>query len=550
MKNAACCCLLSVLTACHMRTAADLIVHHAVVYTVDDRFSVAQAFAVKGHRILAVGSEEDILGSFEAPEQVDAGGHAVYPGFIDAHAHFFGFGQSLHTADLRGARSWEEALERVRRFADREPGGWITGQGWDQNDWPGQQFPDNRQLNALFPHTPVVLMRVDGHAVLANQAALEAAGLRPGQHVDGGEIVTQGGRLTGLLVDNAVDLLYAARPPLTDEARRRCLLDAEARCFAAGLTTVDDCGLGRHMVEFIDSLQRSGELRMRLYVMLSADPENLDHYLHTGPYRTDRLNVRAFKLFADGALGSRGACLLEPYADRPGWRGFLLKPRAYFEKVARRLAGSSFQMCTHAIGDSANRMMLEIYAAALGGPNDRRWRIEHAQVLDTADIPLFGRYDIVPSVQPTHATSDMYWAGERLGERRLAGAYANRDLLEQNGWIPLGTDFPVEDIAPVKTFYAAVSRRDSAGYPEGGFLPRQALSREQTLRGMTRWAARANFEEREKGSIEPGKFADFVIWDRDIMKVPMPQVLESGPLATYLGGEQVYASESGEMVKK
>ncbi|MGH2645488.1 MAG: amidohydrolase, partial [Chitinophagaceae bacterium] len=347
-------------------------------------------------------------------------------------------------------------------------------------------------------------------------------------------------KLTGVLVDNAIDVVSKKIPPLTAEQKEKCLLDAQKNCFAAGLTTIHDCGLGKDMIEFIDQLQQSGKLKMRLYIMISDEPENYEYYLKAGPYKTDLLNIRAFKLFSDGALGSRGACLLQPYADRPGWNGFLLKPEKYFEKIAGRLAHSEFQMCTHAIGDAANRMMLGVYAKVLKGKNDRRWRIEHAQILHAEDIKLFGEYNIVPSVQPTHATSDMYWAGERLGDKRLQHAYANKELLQQNGWIPLGTDFPVEDISPVKTFYGAVTRQDSAGYPESGFEFQNALTREETLRGMTIWAAKAAFEENEKGSIERGKFADFVIMDRDIMKIPMKEMLDAKVLETYIGGERVY----------
>lgn len=526
--------------SCHMKTGADLIVHNAVIYTVDEKFSVAQAFAVKNHRILAVGTDRDILTAYNAPEMLDAGNRTIYPGFIDAHAHFYNYGQSLQSADLTGTKSWEEVLQRVQDFASGHPFPWIIARGWDQNDWPDQQFPDNGELNRLFPRTPVFLVRIDGHAAVANQAALEAAGITPGQRLPGGEIQTRDGRLTGVLVDNALDLVSVQIPPLSSAQKERCLLDAQKKCFAVGLTTVDDCGQSKVNIDLIDSLQKAGKLKMRLYVMAADDPYNYDYYLKTGPYKTDYLDVRAFKLFSDGALGSRGACLLQPYSDRPGWNGFLLKSPGYFDSIAQLLIHSDFQMCTHAIGDSANRMILHVYAKVLQGKNDRRWRIEHAQILNPGDIRLFGEYSIIPSVQPTHATSDMYWARERLGVDRLAGAYANKALLEQNGWIPLGTDFPVEDINPMKTFYAAVTRQDSTGYPQGGFLAQNALTREEALRGMTFWAAKANFEEDEKGSIEPGKFADFVMMDRDIMKVPMTEALHARAVATFVGGEKVY----------
>lgn len=532
-------CLL--FSSCHTMNKVDLIVHNAVIYTVDPEFSIAQAFAVKDHRIVAVGTDENILEKYEAAEVVDANNKTIYPGFIDAHAHFYYYGRSLQQANLIETKSWDEALQRVQSFAKNNTFSWIIGRGWDQNDFDIQQFPDNRKLNELFPHTPVLLSRIDGHAAIANQAALDAAGIHPGQIIQGGEIQTKDGKLTGILIDNAVSLVSSKIPEMTPALKEKCLLDAQKNCFAVGLTTIDDCGLGKGMIDLIDSLQKAGKLKMRLYVMASDDPFNYAYYLKTGPYKTDFLNVHAFKLFADGALGSRGACLLKPYSDRPDWNGFLLKKPEYFDSIAQLLIKSDFQMCTHAIGDSANRMMLHIYVKALKSKNDRRWRIEHAQIVDPEDIQLFGKYNIIPSVQPTHATSDMYWAEERLGINRLsAEGYTNKALMEQNGWIPLGTDFPVEDINPMKTFYTAVTRQDSTGYPPKGFLPQNALSREETLRGMTIWAAKANFEEDEKGSIEPGKFADFVIMDRDIMKVPMKETLQAKVEATYVGGERVY----------
>ncbi len=523
-----------------MRINVDLILYNAVLYTVDEAFSLQNALAVKNRRIVAVGSDREILEKYESRHKVNASGQAVYPGFIDSHAHFYNYGRSLQEVGLAGTRSWEEVLQRVQDFAMHKEAAWLVCRGWNQNDWPVRHFPDNRRLNEIFPDTPVLLIRIDGHAAIANQAALVLAGIKPGDEVDGGEIAIRNGKCTGLLVDNAVDLVNGKIPDPTFQQKEKYLLDAQKACFAAGLTTVVDCGLSKRTIDFIDQMQKAGRLKMRLYIMASDEPFNYDYYLKTGPYKTDRLHVRAFKLFSDGALGSRGACLLEPYSDRPGWNGLLLKPPAYFEKIAEKLLDSDFQMCTHAIGDAANRMILRMYAKVLKGKNDRRWRIEHAQILHPGDIGLFGKYNVIPSVQPTHATSDRYWVEERLGTERLMTSYANKMLLKENGWLPLGTDFPVEDINPMKTFYAAVSRRDPSGYPSFEFQSQNALTREEALRGMTIWAAKANFEEREKGSIEPGKFADFVIMDQDIMKVDMENILEARPSATYIGGERVF----------
>ncbi|MBO9660278.1 MAG: amidohydrolase, partial [Chitinophagaceae bacterium] len=407
-------------------------------------------------------------------------------------------------------------------------------------DWPVKEFPSNDELNRLFPDQPVLLTRVDGHAAIANQKALDAAGVKAGDKLTGGEVETNKGKLTGILVDNAVDLVSAKIPSLTPAQFKEALLDAQRNCFAVGLTTIDDCGINVPETEFIRQMQDSGQLKMRLYVMLSDNKNNYDYLDKKGVIKTERLHVRGFKVYGDGALGSRGACLLQPYADKPGHHGFLLSDPAHFDSVANWIAKRNFQMCTHAIGDSGNRTILSIYNKYLDGKNDRRWRIEHAQVINAADFNLFAKASIVPSVQPTHATSDMYWAEKRLGPERVKGAYAYKQLLEQNGWLPLGTDFPVEDISPFKTFYAAVVRKDAKGWPEHGYQTENALTREQALRGMTIWAARSNFEEKEKGSLESGKFADFIILDRDLLKAPENELLEATVIETFVGGESVF----------
>ena len=529
--------------SCTPQQQADLIVHNALVYTVDSSFSNAEAIAVKDGKILAVGKGDSLLNTFDAKEILDAKGQAIYPGFIDAHAHFLQYGQSLFTVNLYGCASTEEMMARVQKFAAEHPGeAWITGRGWDQNKFPGKQFPSNDQLNQLFPNKPVVLGRVDGHALLVNGKALALAGIKPGQTLTGGSVETKNGQLTGILIDNAERLEFAVMPKPTKNDYAKWLAAAQQNCFAQGLTTVTDCGLGYKDVDAIDSLQQEDKLAMRLYVMLSDKKDNYDRFLARGPYKTNRLYVRAFKVYADGALGSRGACLLQPYSDKKDWVGFLLNTQAHYDSVAQLLAGTSFQMCTHAIGDSGNRMILTVYNKYLKGKNDRRWRIEHAQITNPADIALFGAASIIPSVQPTHATSDMYWAGDRLGAERLKGGYAYKQLLQQNGWIALGTDFPVEDISPFKTFLAAVFRVDAKGYPAGGFQIENALSREETIRGMTIWAAKADFLEKETGSLEVGKSADFIILDKDLMKTPWNEVLQTKVVATYLQGKKVHGS--------
>jgi len=533
--------LLLLVAACKQKDYnADLLVKNALVYTVDGNFSTAQAFVVNGGKIIAVGDSISLEKKYFAREVLDAGGHAIYPGFIDAHSHFYEYAMDLQKADLVNTHSWQEIVDTVNSFGRRNTDGWILGSGWDQNTWKNKQFPNKAKLDSLFPIRPVLLTRVDGHAAIANQAALNIAGVKPGQTINGGVIETVNGKLTGMLVDNAVGIVSRKIPPPDDDGVNAGLLDAQHNCFADGLTTVADCGLPYTMINTINELQHKGDLKMRMYVMLSDRPENYDYLFKHGIFKTPRLDVRGFKMFADGALGSRGACLLQPYSDQAKWNGFLLSSQEHFAEVAKKVYEHGFQLSTHAIGDSANRVILKIYASVLKGKNDRRWRIEHAQILSPADINSFGEYNIIPSVQPTHATSDMNWAITRLGATRLKTAYAYKQLLDQNGWIPLGTDFPVENISPIYTFYAAVVRKDLNGLPAGGFQMENALSRVEALRGMTIWAAKAQFEEKEKGSIEVGKYADFVILDNDIMKIDGANLPTVKVLKTYVNGEKVY----------
>ncbi len=536
-----CFLLCLVFISCNTKTHADLIIYNAHIYTVDSAFSTAEALVVKEGKILATGSSKTIMDNYDATEKTDAQGKIIYPGFIDAHAHFFNYAQGLNKVNLVGTNSWEEILQLLTEASKKTgPNEWLIGRGWDQNDWPVKEFPNNEKLNELFPNIPVMLTRVDGHAAIANQKALDLAGIKAGDKMAGGLVEVKNGKLTGILVDNAAGKLHAA-VPAADFAHLKTGLDAaQKNCFAVGLTSVDDCGLDADEIAILDSLQKSGDLKMRIYAMLSDAKKNYEYIFKKGKIKTARLHVAGFKVYADGALGSRGACLLQPYSDKPQWSGFLLNTAAHFDSVAALLFSKGFQMCTHAIGDSGNRIILHTYAKYLKGKNDLRWRIEHAQVINENDFGTFAANSIIPSVQPTHATSDMYWAADRLGSERIKGAYAYQQLLQQNGWIALGTDFPVEDISPFKTFYAAVVRKDAKGWPANGFQTNNALSREETLRGMTIWAAKANFEEQEKGSLEKGKYADFIILDQDLLKAAPEKILSTKLLATYLNGEKVY----------
>ncbi len=535
--------LCSFLSACSSRQKADLIVKNAVVYTVDSTFSTAQAFAVKDGKFLKIGTTDAITGAYEADSVIDAKGQPFYPGFYDPHSHFLGLGQVLSQADLVGAASYDEVIERLKAFQQKNPnpiGGWLMGRGWDQNDWPGQQFPTKEKLDAAFPNVPVALTRVDGHALMVNSKALRLAQITAGSTVSGGEVMLKAGAPTGVLVDNAMQLVKRVFPKPDAADKTRMLLAAQSVCIALGLTTISDAGINRDDIDLIDKLQQEGKLQIRDYAMISLGESNLDYYLKRGPYQTDRLTVRAVKLYADGALGSRGACLRQPYSDRPDTRGLLLLSPSELERVLTLLVKSDFQANTHCIGDSANHLILDLYGKLLKTKNERRWRIEHAQVVSPGDVAKFGRYSVIASVQPTHATSDMYWAGDRLGPVRVKSAYAFKELMKQNNLIDFGSDFPVEAPNPLFGFHAAVARQDAKNFPAGGYQMENAVDRPSALKAMTRWAAYACFEDKLRGSIEPGKQADFVMLGQDIMKIPNEQLRQVKVQQTWIGGKRVF----------
>lgn len=533
-------CLTIFIASCSSKTKVDLIVHNAHVYTVDSLFSTAEAFAVKDGKFIEIGSSDEILNTYQAAETIDAAGKALYPGFYDSHAHFFGLGSTLDQADLTNAQSFEEVVDRLKAFQEANPDNkWILGTGWDQNKWPGKEFPDNHLLNEAFPETPIYLTRIDGHAAIVNDKALELSGVTEPRKIEGGLFVADNNKLTGVLIDNAMGIVRSNIPDPTETDLTRQLLKAQDSCFSVGLTTIADAGLSIDEIELLKQLYESGDLKIRDYAMVALSEGNLQHYQKEGPFASDRLNVRSFKLMADGALGSRGACLLHPYSDAPT-SGFLLLSPSKLDSVVSVLSETDFQINTHAIGDSANRIMLDVYAKYLKGENDRRWRIEHAQIIAPTDFEKFAAYSIIPSVQPTHATSDMYWAEDRLGEERMKGAYAYKDLLEAYGMLALGSDFPVEHFNPLYGFHAAVARVDANNKPEGGFQPENAISREEALKGMTIWSAFASFQEDTHGSIEKGKVADFVILEQDIMEVPDEQLRNVKVNRTVIGGETVF----------
>jgi len=528
-----------------MASKADLIVVAGRIYTVDGAFTSAQSMAIRDGRVTALGSRDEIDAAFTAARRLDLGKNFVYPGFMDPHCHFLGYGYVLQRAWLFGAKSWEETVDRLVAHHASSPGEWVQGRGWDQNTWPERQFPDNSLLDKAFPGVPAFAIRVDGHAAVANSAALAAAGIDASTRLEGGTAAVSGGRLTGLLLDKAVDLVRKAVPAPSEATMRQALLAAQGNCFAVGLTSVSSAGTEKREALLMAAMQGEGSLPIRIYVMLMPSGENIECFAGQGPRADPALSIRSFKMFADGALGSRGARLLEPYADDPGNLGLFTLEPGELDRVCRVARACGFQMNVHAIGDAAARLVLDVYERHLEPGNDLRWRIEHAQLVHDEDLPRFGRLGVIPSIQTTHATSDMAWTESRLGGWRMGRSHRYRDLLVQNGWLANGSDFPIEGIDPLRGFRSAVFRKDDEGRPEGGFMPGQTLSRIEALKAMTIWAARANFEEGSRGSLEPGKWADFTVLDADLLEATEEAVWKARVIATAIGGKLVF--EHGDL---
>lgn len=515
---------------------------NGIVHTIDAENSITQAVAITDGKIVALGPSDELQFLYKADTVVDLHGQHVYPGLIDAHCHYYGYAMALNKVNLVGTTSWEEVIALTEIFAENFKGEWIQGRGWDHTNWDDQDYPTKKLLDEKFPDRPVILRRIGGHSAIVNSKALALAGITTKTKIPGGQILRGRGGLTGMLIDNAVDSVIAVIPEPSDGEITQALIKAQENIFAVGLTTVDDAGLDLHIINLIDSLQRAGILQLRVYAMANPTAENFDRFLKNGPYKTDRLNVRSVKVYADGALGSRGACLLRPYKDVPGHYGFLLNPVDYYREVAKKIYDAGFQMNTHCIGDSANRMILRIYSELLKGKNDRRWRIEHAQVIDPDDFHMFGDFNIWPSVMPVHAMSDYNWAEDRIGKVRLKGAYAFKTLFAENGYIAFGSDFPVEGIPPILGYHAAISRKDLEGNPYGGFMKSEAVGRDTALKAMTIWPARANFEENEKGSIEIGKYADFVVFAQDLLTVEEKDIPYIRLNHTIINGKIVFSA--------
>ncbi|MCH6483189.1 amidohydrolase [Pseudoxanthomonas sp. LH2527] len=531
------------------------VVTAARVHTSDPARPVAEAMAWDAQgRILAVGSARELQQRYLDAKRVDASGKTVIPGLIDAHGHVMGLGYALMRADLVDARDKDEVIARLRAFEKQlPPNAWLLGGGWDQNDWPGKTFPSAADLDAAFPERPVWLERVDGHAGWANSAALRAAAAKAPRPLDGdwqpegGRIERVDGRPSGVFIDAAMALVNAVVPAPDATYRRQALEKATQAAVRNGLTGVHDMGVSHADLALMKQFADEGRLPLRIEAYADGDSDALDDLCSTGLYRHagGRLQMRGVKLYADGALGSRGAALLEDYSDDPGNRGLLVTEPAALESAMRKARGCGVQVATHAIGDRGNRLVLDAYQRVLGdaAKTDHRWRIEHAQVVAPEEFPRFAALGVIASMQPTHATSDMPWAQDRLGPVRITGAYAWQRLQGSGVKLALGSDFPVESVDPRRGLHAAVTRQDAHGHPDGGWRAEERLSATEALRGFTADAAWAAHDEASVGRLAPGLRADFVILDEDPLAIPGEQLDDLHVRSTWVDGKAVYEAE-------
>jgi predicted amidohydrolase YtcJ len=531
------------------QNVAAKVVYHAQIYTVNAKQATAEAMAIgEDGKILQVGTTDEILKAYPNAEKIDAQGKTVIPGLIDAHAHLMGLGTSLLNADLVGTKSVAEVIERLKAFEKNLPeGAWLIGRGWDQNDWQVKKFPTAKDLDEAFPKRMVWLRRIDGHAAWGNSATLSLLGETFSKMPDpsGGKVMRDGvGNPTGVLVDNAMDLIDTKEPPMTPELLQKAMTLAIDKCKSLGLTGVHDAGVDMATIKRYEKAIADDRFDLRVYGMIGGAGEALDYIIKNGFIMDEgnKLTVRSLKLYADGALGSRGAAMLQPYSDDPHNHGLMTTKKEDFVPIVKRAMQAKLQVGTHAIGDAGNRMVMDGYEEAIKATSNQngRHRVEHAQVVSLDDIPRFKQMGIIASMQPTHATSDMPWAEDRVGKERIKGAYAWRRFLDQGTVLAFGSDFPVEEVNPLLGFYAAITRQDADGNPPVGWLPDQILTRAETLKAFTLDAAYAAFQEKELGSIEVGKWADFVIFDKNIMTVSPKEILSTKVVATYLGGKKVF----------
>jgi predicted amidohydrolase YtcJ len=533
--------LLLIVSACYKGKSVDLVIHNAKVHTLVDNSEIAEAIAINDGKIVEIGPERQILNKYSAEEQIDAEGKDIYPGFTDAHGHILSYAKQLLSADLVGSRSMDEILVRLEKYQSKNNRKFIIGRGWDQSLWGTTEFPTNEQLNKLFPTTPVCLIRIDGHALLANDALLKLAGISSETTINGGIIHVKDGKCTGLLVDNAMNPIYALMPEFPKKEIIEAIKEIQEELYQYGITGVHEAGIEFKDISLFKELIDKHAFKLNLYAMLMTSDENIAFAKKNGIYTYKNLSIRSFKVMGDGALGSRGALLKQAYSDEHNHHGVLTTSLDDMKRIADICESTGYQMNTHAIGDSTNKILLDLYERIFKVNRDHRWRIEHAQVIDPKDFELFSKYAVFPSVQPTHAVSDQRWAEQRIGRKRMIGAYAYKTLLNQFGMIAIGTDFPIELTDPFLTIHAAVQRTNIDNIPSGGFYINEALTLDECIKGMTSWAAFASFQENQLGTLEKGKDATFVIFENPVRTQPNFQPNFSS--LTFIKGEKVYSVE-------
>ncbi len=523
------------------------------IYVADTQFNSIQSIAIYHGNIIFAGNLDDAKIAYPNASIINHKGY-LYPGFIDAHCHFLAHCRGTKELNLYDILSPEKVGKLAKKFAKKNKREWVIGRGWDQNIWPTKEFPSKSILDKYVPKKPVCLSRVDGHAIWVNSKALEILKLNLDTTIIGGEIIKDNqGKATGIFIDNAADWIKEKIPQLDESILNQAVSKELKTCYSNGLTTLDEAGLDMSEIEYINRLQQNGIMKMRIYAMMSFNEKSIQNATKYHEfYDGNMLNVRSMKFYLDGALGSRGALMKNDYCDRSGHHGLQLLDMNSFNLWCSQLLANNYQVCVHAIGDSANSLVIKSFKRFIPKDFDARWRIEHAQIVSPRDMKTLNEYSIIPSVQPTHATSDAPWALERICVdsnnlkknpkfyNPIAGAYAYKNLLNAAGSIALGTDFPVENISTLATFYAATQRKDIGGKLATAFLPKQALSTKQALLGMTLWAARANFEERRKGSLEVGKLADFIEIDTDIITALPAEIQKAKIVKTYINGDLVW----------
>ena len=533
-------------SSCMKGTSADLVIHNAKVHTMCDGDEIQDAIAIKDGKIIEVGAERQILNKYSAAEYIDAGSKDVYPGFTDAHGHIFSYARQKLSVDLVGCKSYAEMLIRIEKHQDKNKRKFIIGRGWDQSVWGDNELPNNKKLNELFPDTPVCLFRIDGHALLANDFLIQQSNVyekikNDTELSDGGYIIYDNDEPTGVFVDNTMNPIIETLPDFPINELKKAIAEVQNELFMYGITGVHEAGISNHELKLLQEITQNKTLKLNIYAMLLPSSENISFARKNGIYHKDNLLVRSFKVYGDGAMGSRGACLKKAYTDQHNHTGYLTTSISRMKQIATICEETDYQMNTHAIGDSTNKVILDLYASIFKVKPDHRWRIEHAQVVDPNDFDLFANYGVFPSVQPTHATSDQRWAEKRLGKNRMHGAYAYKSLLERFGMLAIGTDFPVELTDPFLTIHAAVQRKNSENIPSQGFLSKESISMEECIKGMTTWAAFASFQENELGTIEKGKDATISIFERPV--VSNSNYTPNFAYHVFIKGKKVYSVE-------